>query len=74
MKKSNLVEAKIISSSTHRNYMLKGLTWQGHEFLAVARKDTLWERAKGQVLEKTGYLSIDLLKTVLLGLGKRALE
>ena len=48
------------------------LTWQGHEFLDAARNNGLWERAKRIALDKTGGLSLELLQTVLIDLGKQA--
>ena len=50
----------------------KRLTWQGHEFLEAARSDSLWERAKRRALDETGGLSLELLQTVLISLGKQA--
>lgn len=29
---------------------ISGLTWEGHDFLAVAKNDTIWEKAKRTVL------------------------
>lgn len=29
---------------------VRGLTWEGHDFLAVANNDTIWEKAKKTVL------------------------
>ena len=53
---------------------VKRMTWEGHEFLDAARKDTLWDRAKEKTLKATGGLSLDVLKGVLIELGKQALE
>jgi len=39
------------------------LTWSGHEFLDLARKDTTWKKAKNLAKEMPGGLSIDALKT-----------
>jgi hypothetical protein len=50
------------------------LTWQGHEFLEAARNDKFWRRAKALVIEKSGALSFELLKAVLVSLAKQALE
>lgn len=51
----------------------KRLTWDGHEFLDMCRKDTLWEKAKLQVTEKAGGLSFFALKTALTELLKSQL-
>ena len=41
------------------------LTWDGHEFLELARNEQLWTRAKRFVQEKTGGLSVEALHAVL---------
>jgi uncharacterized protein DUF2513 len=46
--------------------MINNLTWDGHEFLDLCRKDTIWEKAKGRVFDVTGSTSIDILKTCLI--------
>jgi hypothetical protein len=48
------------------------LTWEGHEFLDASRKDTLWQKGKSIVLEKTEGLSFDVLKAVLIKLATHA--
>ena len=70
---AGLIEAQDLSTKSGFDYKPKRLTWQGHEFLDAARSNTLWERAKAETLKQTGGLSLDLLKAVLLNLGKQAL-
>ena len=70
---AGLIEAQDLSSMDGFDYKPKRLTWHGHEFLDAARSDILWERAKKETLKQTGGLSLDLLKAVLLHLGKQAL-
>lgn len=41
------------------------LTWQGHEFLDNARNEEFWEKAKQTVIDKSGTVSFDILKSVL---------
>ena len=41
------------------------LTWEGHEFLDVARQDTRWERAKLSVGEKFGAVAFWVVSEVL---------
>ncbi|MCE9780443.1 DUF2513 domain-containing protein [Shewanella algae] len=64
---------------THQEFFPEGggalnikmrLTWQGHEFIDAARKQTLWEKAKEITVNKTGALSYEILKTVLVSLAK----
>ncbi len=44
------------------------LTYAGHEFLAQARDDTLWKKAKDLIAEKGLGITIELLKAVLTAL------
>ena len=53
---------------------IRALTWQGHEFLDVARNEHSWNRAKEKVLKVTDGLSFEGLKMVLAQLMKHALE
>jgi len=50
------------------------LTWHGHEFLEAARNNEFWRRAKAHVLAKSGALSFEVLKSVLLLLAKQGVE
>lgn len=45
--------------------MLFRLTWSGHDFLELARQDTLWNRAKTRVIQAVGGLTIELLTEAL---------
>ena len=47
--------AEKISQYMHRNQDRHRLTLAGHEFLDVARNDTLYNRAKEMLLEKGGW-------------------
>lgn len=48
------------------------LTWSGHEFIEVARNDTLWKKAMTIVQEKGGSISISVLSQLLTSLMKNA--
>lgn len=50
------------------------ITWAGHEFLDASRSPTLWEKAKRITLEKTGALTFEVLKTVLIQVAKEAVS
>lgn len=46
---------------------LVSLTWEGHEFLDAIRNDTVWRKAKDQVLDdglEMGSLPFDVIKAV----------
>ena len=42
-----------------------GLSWSGHDFLQVAKEDTLWNKAFAIVKEKGGAMTFDVLKGLL---------
>lgn len=62
------------STSSYRRGapLVKGLTWNGHEFLDKSRDDNLWCKAKKIVVEKTGGLAVEALSSVLSELIKKA--
>jgi hypothetical protein len=51
--------------STSPEARLTKLTWNGHEFAAVARDDTRWKQAMGMVKEKGGSITLAVLTQVL---------
>lgn len=69
---ADLITAKDLSTISGFHYAPTSLTWQGHEFLDAARSETLWKKAKAIVTDKAGSLSFDVLKGVLIEMGKRA--
>jgi len=44
------------------------MTWEGHEFLELAREPSRWERAVEKVRRAGAAMTIDVLKTVLVNL------
>jgi hypothetical protein len=48
------------------------LTWAGHDFLDSARNREIWNQTKRVVAEKKGSVSFEMLKLVLIELGKTA--
>lgn len=59
---AGLIEALDLSDSEGIDWRPSCLTWNGHEFLDAYRQDTLWNKAKSFVLEKTGALGMEALK------------
>ncbi|KJS86265.1 MAG: hypothetical protein JM58_07135 [Peptococcaceae bacterium BICA1-8] len=49
------------------------LTWEGHEFIEASRDENIWAKAKMIVKEKSGGLTLDVLKVVLVGLIKESI-
>ena len=46
------------------------LTWDGHEFLEASRNESTWNNAKSIVLSKSGSLSLDVLRALLISMAK----
>ncbi|MBI4635821.1 MAG: DUF2513 domain-containing protein [Candidatus Rokubacteria bacterium] len=42
------------------------LTWQGHDFLAAARNDTIWQKTKAKAASEAGDVPFALLKDLLI--------
>ncbi len=55
------------------SYWIKGLTWQGHDFLDSVRDPKIWEKTKKGV-EGAGGFTVDLLKDLAKGLVKKQIE
>jgi hypothetical protein len=62
---AGLLETMDLSADDEIDIRASRLTYEGHEFIGAARKDSLWQKAKSLALEKTGGLSLDVLKAVL---------
>ena len=73
---AGLVTQDLYTNMYLDNSLLEGIriTWSGHEFLDASRSDPIWEKAKQIVMQKTGVLSFELVKTALIQLAKQALE
>lgn len=50
---------------------ISSLTWDGHEFLDMARDQSTWNQAKKTISEKGGSLTFDVLKGVLTQLARQ---
>lgn len=62
LQEAGLIEAQDLTTLTSTTWKAKRLTWAGHEFLSAAHNESVWTKAKSFVIEKTGTLSLELLK------------
>jgi hypothetical protein len=53
--------------------VVRGLTWEGHEFVEQSRDPGLWEKAKQIAIEKTGGIALGILSPLLTMLAKKAI-
>jgi hypothetical protein len=54
-------------------WLVRRLTWEGHEFLADARNETVWATMKQRVAEKGGSVSLGVASALLAEIAKKAL-
>ena len=75
MKEHCLIDAEVYYGSRRRILACRiSLTWEGHDFLDMARRDDIWERAKKMCLKVSGGLAIDVLKDCLTRSIKQLIE
>lgn len=48
-----------------KSYAINRLLNDGHDFIENAKSDTVWEKARQEITEKAGDVSLTVLKAVL---------
>lgn len=79
MKEHGLVDALIAHGGDGPGHRIlacriRRLTWEGHDFLDMARRDDIWERAKKMCVKVSGGLAFDILKDCLTRSIKQLIE
>jgi hypothetical protein len=54
-------------------YAVTGMTWDGHEFLANAKNDTVWKKVMSDAQKQGGSMSVSVLNTLLSAAAKKYL-
>jgi hypothetical protein len=65
---ANFLEGQVVQqfgTSAHE-YAVTGLTWQGHEFLANAKNDTVWKKVVAEAESKGASISMTVLNGLLM--------
>lgn len=71
LKEAKFIDAQISHTRSQAgvlivdNYVINRLSNDGHDFIENAKSDTVWKKAREQVTEKTGDVSLTVLKAVL---------
>jgi hypothetical protein len=55
--------SKTIGPDPH-DFIARRLTWEGHEFLAKIRSETIWQKTKNAFVTKGISMTLDLIKSV----------
>jgi hypothetical protein len=61
-----------IGNSIPRVFVMR-LTWKGHDFLDASRNDTVWAKAKSQILGNGLPWTMEILKQALTGYARQEL-
>jgi len=62
MIEGGLIDGTDASDSMHEDYMVNGLTWEGHEFVDSVRSDGIWTKLAEKIKPLGGAVSMDTLK------------
>lgn len=65
MKEAGLVDAVVRRGYRPFQWLVRDLTWEGHEFLDKARNENNWAKAKAKFAEAGQGVTLDVLKQVL---------
>jgi Hypothetical protein (DUF2513) len=76
-----LLEAGLVKGNMIRvldpgptNFFVTRLTWQGHEWLAAVRSDTVWQKAKKSFVSSGISMTFDLVKSVATDIAAASIE
>ncbi|BBP58506.1 DUF2513 domain-containing protein [Pseudomonas sp. St316] len=74
MDEAGLLRCEKTYSSTTPTRVIKvypfSMTWKGHEFLDAARDNKVWAKAKSVCVEKSGVLTFEIVKDLLILMAK----
>ena len=63
---AGLLEIKDMSSKDHVKFVIKNLTWEGHEFLDASRDNKIWKLVKTKLGPKINSVTLEIIKSLLL--------
>ena len=59
-----LIECKDISTLQGTNFLMKNLTFEGHDFLDAIREKAVWNKTCKYIKDKGGAFTLDIIKEV----------
>ena len=64
---ADFLRGKIIPSTDGKpqKYLIHRITWAGHEFIALAKNDTMWKSALEQIKKAGSAVTIGMLQMIL---------
>ena len=64
---------KAISRFQGTTYLIRGLSWEGHDFLDTVRSESVWRRVREKLAEQGGSTAIEPVKRLALEIAKSEL-
>ena len=64
------VEAGTVSTLRATAYLIRGITWEGHEFLDAVRSENVWNRVQKKLKAIGGQASIVMVKQLAIDIAK----
>lgn len=63
---AGLIKDCVVKHASNRiiSFGVSRLTWEGHDFLDKIREDTLWNKTKGFIKDKTLPMTLDVIKEI----------
>lgn len=63
---AELIKDCVVKHASNRiiSFGVSRLTWEGHDFLDKIREDTLWNKTKGFIKDKTLPMTLDVIKEI----------
>ena len=71
LKNAGFIDAVIEKNFSGSAFMIKGINWEGYEFLDNAKNDTIWKKFKAQAESKGSSMSMTVANGLLTALGKK---
>jgi len=66
MYEKGLIDAVVSAyGNTIGRVVVNRVTWEGHDFLAAIKNETIWKQVTGHVKKTVGEVTIDVLKSLL---------
>ncbi|ANU17294.1 hypothetical protein BBI11_09790 [Planococcus maritimus] len=64
LEQAGYIKVSRFAVGDNMTWLFSSLTWDGQEFLAAIKNDTVWNRVKQSVKEKGGSIPFEVLKSL----------
>jgi len=74
---ANLIKAEIIPDTEDyevKHYLPQWITWQGHEFIAATRDESIWNKTQQTLKKVSGSATLAIVQEIATKLAMKAIE